>query len=427
MQLLWANRASLFTMLAGFTLALLTPFGSNGADWPQFLGPTRNGVAPALAGAWPDDGPPVVWQRKVGQGFAGPAVSGGRLILFHRVTDREVVECLDAATEKGLWKSGYPTGYHDEFGFDEGPRATPSMAAGRVFTFGAEGQLHCWNLDSGDQVWAVDTRTQFHPAKGFFGAASAPLVEGNAVIQIVGGRDGAGIVAFEAATGRVLWKATSDPASYSSPVVATFAGKRRVIALTREALVALDPADGRQVFRFPWRPKIQASVSAATPVIAGDLIFISACYGADPLLLRFRESGPERVWSGEDALACHYATSVVHGGHLYGWHGRQEEGCELRCVDLKTGKVRWSETGLTAGTVTLAGDELLVLTEKGQLLRTPADPDGFNPSARAQVLPFGVRAYLALAEGRLYARSKDQLFCVKVSTEPPSAKPRTQP
>jgi outer membrane protein assembly factor BamB len=182
--------------------------------------------------------------------------------------------------------------------------------------------------------------------------------------------------------------------------------------------VALQPSDGQVIFRYPWRPRGSASVSAATPLVVDDLIFLSASYGAGASLLRFNERGPEEIWSRDDALSNHYATSVYREGFLYGWHGRQEQGCEFRCVEFKTGKVRWSEDGLKAGSVMMAGDELLVLTERGLLIRAPATPDGFKPTARAQILPSDVRAFPALANGFLFARSKAQLKCLDLGTKP---------
>jgi outer membrane protein assembly factor BamB len=412
-----SGRRSAAGLFAAFLFLGGTLLGAAAAtDWPQWLGPQRNGTyaGPPLAKTWPKEGPPVMWKREVGQGFAGPAVSGGRLILFHRVADRAVVECLDARTGRELWKAGHDTDYRDDFGFDEGPRATPTIAAGRVFTFGAEGRLSCWKLETGESLWSVDAPKEFGSRKGFFGRAASPLVEGGLVILMPGGREGAGVVALDAATGKLRWKATNDEASYASPTVAVIQGRRIVIALTREALVALQPVDGRVIFRHPWRPRESASVSAATPLVMDDLIFLSACYGAGASLFRFRESGPEEIWSRDDALSNHYATSVQRGGFLYGWHGRQEQGCELRCVELTTGKVRWREAGLKAGSVTLAGDELLLLTERGLLLRAPATPAGFEPAARVQVLPAEVRAFPALADGFLFARSKDQLVCLNL-------------
>ena len=386
-----------------------------GADWPQFLGPARNGTytgAP-LTNSWPKEGPPRRWQRKVGQGFSSPVLASGKLILFHRVGDGERIECLQSSDGQRLWQTDYPTGFRDEIrGEDDGPRSTPAISGNHVFTFGAEGMLNCWDFSSGAKVWSVDTRAKFGAGKGFFGMACSPLVEGNAVLLNIGGRDGAGIVAFDSATGKVLWKATDDEASYSSPVAATLEGKRYAFFFTRKHLTALDPANGKIAFEFPWTPQIHASVSAATPLLIGDLIFISASYGAGAALLRFHPNGPERVWSGDDILSNHYATSVHHEGFLYGFDGRQEQGCNLRCVELKTGKARWSQDAFGAGAILLAGDQLLVLTEKGKLVRAPASPAGFKPNAQAQVLPFVVRAYPALANGFLYARSKDQLVCL---------------
>ncbi len=390
------------------------------ADWPQLLGPQRDGVylGPTLAASWPKDGPRVVWKRPVGSGLAGPAVSGERLILFHRETDQAVVECLDPRTGKPTWKAGYPTDYRDDFGFDDGPRATPTIAEGRVFTYGAEGQLSCWKLDTGARLWQVDAVKEFGSPKGFFGRAASPLVEGDLVLFLPGGKDTAGVVALDVNTGKVRWKATGDEASYASPIAATIRGQRILFALTREALVALQPGNGKLIFRHPWRPRGSATVTAATPLVVDDLIFLSASYGAGGSLLRFKERGPEEVWSRDDALSNHYATSVQRDGFLYGWHGRQEQGCEFRCVELKTGKVRWSEDGLKAGSVLLAGNELLLLTERGLLIRAPATPDGFKPTGRAQILPSDVRAYPALADGFLFARSREQLTCLDMRQNP---------
>src|SRR6185503_17762449 len=147
-------------------------------------------------------------QKSVGEGFAGPVVVGQRVILFHRVNSEEVVEALDARTGTTQWRYAYKTTYRDDFGFDEGPRAVPVVANGRVYTFGAEGQLHAVDLATGQRIWNVDTMRRFGVRKGFFGAAGSPLVEDGRVIANIGGKDGdkgAGIVAFNADTGAVLW------------------------------------------------------------------------------------------------------------------------------------------------------------------------------------------------------------------------------
>jgi outer membrane protein assembly factor BamB len=404
------------------TLCLCSAQKVRAGDWPQFLGPTRDGIYAGsnLAAAWPRNGPPVVWQKSVGRGFSGPAVAEGQVILFDRREYKEVVTCLDARTGQPKWSKSYPTAYQDDFGFDDGPRATPCIAQGRVYAFGAEGMLTCLNLADGKLLWQVNTKTVFHAGKGFFGAACSPLVEGRAVLLNVGGPEGAGLVAFDTASGRVLWKCSDDEASYSSPAAATIGQRRYAFFFTRAGLVAVNPEDGKVAFQYPWRSTMEASVNAATPLIIADSVFLSASYGTGAILLRVRDNGVEKVWSGDDILSNHYATSVYEHGFLYGINGRADPGFSpapsLRCVELKTGKIRWQDDSVGASTVLLAGDQLLILTEAGELLRAPATPEAFKPGDRVQIMPTGVRAYPALADGFLYARSKDKLYCVNLGS-----------
>jgi outer membrane protein assembly factor BamB len=407
-------------ILRSGAFSVLITLKSLASDWPQFLGPGRNGVYSGtnLAGNWPKAGPPTLWQKKVGQGFSGPVVANGKLILFHRLEDRETVECLDAQTGNQLWTFDYATAYRDDFGFDEGPRATPAIAEGRVYTFGADGMLHCLDLDAGKKLWSVNARVQFQAPKGFFGIACSPLVAGKVVLLNVGGADRAGIVAFDKETGNVVWRATNDEASYSSPVAATIHGQGHALFFTRNGLVATDPADGKIFFQFSWRPPMHASVSAAVPLVVDDLIFLSASYGVGAAVLRVNNGKPEKVWAGDDLLSNHYATSVHHNGFLYGFDGRQEQGCNLRCIELQTGKIRWSRDRFGAGTLLLAGDQLLILSERGELIRAPATPTEFKPTARVQILPSQVRAHPALANGLFYARSPDKLVCVDLRNQP---------
>src|SRR5206468_4199355 len=174
-------------------------------------------------------------------------------------------------------------------GFDEGPRSVPVVANGRVYTFGAEGQLHAIDLATGRKIWSEDTAARFRVRKGFFGAAGSPLVEDGRVLANVGGSDGAGI----------------------------------------------------------------GSVNAASPVVVGDLVFVSASYETGAAVLRVAGNTLTEVWASDESLSNHYATSVHHNGYLYGFHGRQEFGPSLRCIMLKTGKVQWSVDRFHAGTITL--------------------------------------------------------------------------
>jgi outer membrane protein assembly factor BamB len=325
---------------------------------------------------------------------------------------------MDAVTGKTLWSFDYPTSYRDDFGFDEGPRAVPVIAGGRVFTHGADGWLHGLDAATGRKLWAVDTRRVFDAPKGYFGVATSPLVDSDRVMVNVGGRtglgapkpgEGGGIVAFDAASGKTLWTSTSDEASYSAPVMADIAGQRTAVFFTRTGLVALNPADGAVRYQYRWRARMAASVNAAAPIVVKDQIFLSASYGTGAVLLQVANNAVKPVWSGDESMSNHYSTSVYKDGYLYGFEGRQEFGQSLRCVELATGKVMWNVDGFGAGTLLIAGDSLVITRESGELALAPASPKAFRFNARAQLVPGIVRAYPALADGRYYVRNDHQL------------------
>jgi outer membrane protein assembly factor BamB len=385
---------------------------SMAADWPQFLGPNRNGISTetGLLRTWPKKGPPLLWEKPVGAGFSGPAIAGDRLILFHRVDNDEVVECLDAGTGKERWKFAYRTQYQDEFGMDEGPRATPLIAGQRLYTLGAEGELHCLDLETGMKIWQRSVNTDFAVRKGFFGVGTSPLLDGNLLCVNVGGK-GAGIVAFNKDSGETVWKATDHEASYSSPVAATLAGQRRLIFFTREGIVFLNPASGTVEYSKHWRARLSASVNAASPVVVGDDVFFSACYGTGAILLHVGKDGVEEVWKGDEIMSNHYGTCIAHEGHLYGFDGRQEGGAHLRCIELKTGKICWTSEDAACGSMILAEGRLIILTEKGELVLADATPEAYKERARAPLLTRDCRGQIALANGRLYARDPKRLGC----------------
>jgi outer membrane protein assembly factor BamB len=393
-----------------FVLALLSSAAVFAQDWPQILGPGRNGIytGPEIVPSFPRSGPPLLWKRDVGAGFAGPSVSAGKVVLFHRVNNRETVEAMDAATGKTIWTADYPTSYRDDFGFDEGPRAVPVIAGGRVFTHGADGMLQGLDFALGQRLWMVDTRKVFDAPKGYFGVASSPLVDGNRVLVNVGGKSG-GIVAFDAASGKTLWTSTSDEASYSAPVMADIAGQRTAVFFTRTGLVAIDPTNGAVRYQFRWRARMAASVNAATPIVVKDQIFLSASYGTGAVLLQVANNAVKPVWSGDESMSNHYSTSVYKDGYLYGFEGRQEFGQILRCVELATGKVMWSVDGFGAGSLLIASEALVIMRESGELALAPASPKAFRFASRAQLLPGVVRAFPALADGRYYVRNERQL------------------
>ncbi len=403
-----------FLLCLPLTLALTPTLRA--ADWPQLHGPARDGhsAETKLNWNWPKSGPKVAWKLDIGSGWAGPVVAGERLVVFHRTGDEEHVLCLDPATGKEKWKHSYRTKYRDDFGFDDGPRATPTIAGGKVFTLGPNGDFSAVELASGKPLWHRNVLEDYRADKGFFGAACSPLVMGERVLVNVGGK-GAGVVAFNVADGKELWKATDDGASYSSPTTATLDGKPAAVFLTRRGLRTLDPTNGKSLYDFPWRPRDNNSVQAATPLVWNDEIFLTVSYATGGVLVKAKGGAAEEVWSNDKSLSSQYTTPVRVGDYLYGTHGRSDTGAtHLRCVEWKTGAVKWSQDRFGVAALVAVDGGLLALTETGDLVRFDAAPDGYKERARAALLAKPTRAAPALADGRFFARDGKQLVCVSL-------------
>ena len=382
------------------------------ADWPQLLGPARNGASAekGLFDTWTKKGPPSRWSVAVGDGYASPVVVGTNVVLFHRIGDEEVIECFDTDKGKSKWKFAYATKYRDKYGKGDGPRSTPLISGGKVYALGADGDLTCVELASGKKVWQQALRTQFKLRDNFFGIGTSPLIEGDLLLINIGAKD-AGVVAFNKDSGKEVWKATDQDASYSSPIAATIDGVRQVIFFTRDGLLSLDPATGNPRFSKRWRSRQATSVNAAAPLVVGDEIFVTASYQTGALLVRAKKDGVEEIWSNDTSLSSHFNTPVVRDGFLYGIDGRQEEGGRLRCVEWKTGKVRWTQENFGCATLLLADGHIIALTEKGDLMLFEATPDAYREKGRVRGLAATCRAHLALADGKLYARDAKQLHC----------------
>ncbi|MEM7384999.1 MAG: PQQ-binding-like beta-propeller repeat protein [Verrucomicrobiota bacterium] len=395
------------------------------ADWPQILGPERNGLAtqsPPLIETLDGD-LPVLWKKKLGSGFAGPAVQGPLCLVFHREGNQAVVEALDRKTGKPRWAFRYPTDYRDNFGFDNGPRSTPTIAAGKVFTYGAEGALHCLDFETGTKIWQRDLEADFESPQGFFGRSCGPLVMGDQVLISCGGKEkgaGANIISLKTTDGTTNWFLGEDEASYASPVSIVVKEKELAVFFTRDRLAVVDPANGKLVYEAPFRSTTHASVNAASPVIVAEGIFLTSCYDVGAGLWSAGRTGEDwkSIWKGERVLDAHYATPIHLEGHLYGWHGRQERGQEFRCVDLKARKVRWQTDDFSAGTVVATKDRLLLLTEKGELVGAKVDASAFTPLFRTQILGAETRSFPALSEGVLFARDKKQIVAIDLRKKP---------
>ena len=419
---------SLAALVGILTLAHQTSSLEAG-DWAQILGPNRNGIAEneKIADAWPRGGPKTVWQREVGNGFAGLAVAGGKAVLFHRIGAVERVEIMDAQTGRVLRQADYPARYMPLIVADDGPRCVPLIHDGRVYLYGAHGELHCLDVKTGKTLWSRDTfadysskrRTRGEPPEGYFGIGSTPIAEdGKLIVNVGGNTKGAGIVAFALDTGKTLWKATDERAGYSSPVAATVDGVRHVIFVTRLSVVSLDPATGSVRFRFPFG-RTGPTVTAASPLVLDGHLFVSASYQVGAVFARIGKTAARPVWQSDDCLSSQYTTCIEHAGNLYGIHGRQDLGrASLRCFEPQTGKVLWTETGFGYATLLKADGKLLILETDGELVLASPSPDKYRELARATIFKGTperkptTRALPALANGHLYTRDTKTLKCI---------------
>lgn len=417
----WVIRHSAAAVIA----LILSMHSAAAADWPQFLGPQRSGVADAgetLAAAFPPTGPRVIWTHPLGSGFAGPVVAQGKVIVFHRVEDAALVQALDVKNGNVIWRFSYENKFRDSFGFDNGPRACPTVAQGKVILHGAEGMIHVLDLADGRLLWSYDTVKEAASPQGFFGRVCTPIVVGDKVILTAGGKTAkgaAGIIALNLADGTPAWQGVEDEASCAAPILLEAAGWPALICWMRNQLTVCDARDGTVKSQQPLRSKMDASVNAATPIWCGEgLLFTTASYNVGASLWKWDPAGRlARVWKKDDVLDCHYSTPVHHNGHLYGFHGRQEFGQNLRCVRVADGKVMWESGRLAGGTLLRVQDTLLVLTEAGELWMVDAIPDKFHRRAQGQIMTAGHRSHAAFANGIFFARDGKQLVAVDLRPE----------
>jgi len=377
-----------------------------GSDWPGFLGPTGDGKSSetGISKSWNADGPPLLWQLPVGEGYAAPSVADGRLFLFDRHGDTVRLTCMNPRTGKESWRSEYATDYEDMYGYSNGPRAVPVIDGARVYTFGAGGRLRCHRVKDGSLVWDVDTTSVFGVVQNFFGAGSAPVVEGDLLIAAIGGSaaeapgiqsgevvgNGSGIVAFDKRTGKVRYKIVDELASYSSPTLATIGERRWGFYFARGGLIGFEPAGGKVDFHFPFHAKKLESVNAGNPVVVGDTVFVTESYGPGSAVLRVRPGGYEvlRRDAGprDQSMSCHFMTPIHHEGYLYGSSGQGSAEAELRAVDYASGKIMWSQPGLGRATLLYVEGHLVVFTERGQLLLVEATSERYHVVADATPL-----------------------------------------
>lgn len=379
-------------------------------DWPQWRGPNRDGISQEKGWlkAWPAEGPARLWTNNVGVGYSSFAVSKGRLYTMGNIQEKDYVFCLDAETGKVKWQHEYPCSSRDPNGY-HGTRCTPTVDGDRVYSIGRQGQFFCLDTTDGHVVWAKDFKKDFGGEVPQWGFSSSPLIEKDWVLVEPGGRS-ASVTAILKASGEVIYKAGTDLAGYSS-LIAFNLGKERCYAqFAKDAIVGRRMKDGAELWRLPW--KTSYGVNAATPIIQGDRMFISSAYGFGCALLAMTPTSVEEVWRNKN-MKNHVNSCVFLDGYLYGY----DDGT-LKCLDWKTGEVKWSTGAYGKGAVTLADGKLILYGQSGKLGLAEASPEGFKEICSFQALPGkDTWANPVLANGRIYVRSLDKMAAFDVKAK----------
>jgi len=420
-------------------------------DWPQFLGPKREG-------AWLEKGivetlpaqPKYAWRTEVGQGYAGPAVADGRVFVTDLVpgdgtalpkngfakssiAGNERVLCLDEPTGKVLWKQEYPVNYR--VSYPAGPRCTPTVDGDRVYTLGAMGDLLCLDVKKGDILWKKNFVKDFDADVPVWGFSSHPLIDGDKLICLVGGSEGRGVIAFDKKTGDIKWKAvtTRGDFGYGVPVIYELGKTRQLIIWHSQAVVGLDPETGKRLWSEPW--EIKAALTAPMPRAAGDKLFLTAFYNGG-LLLNVEADKASVVWKSKKAsemaaqtteLHSIMSTPIIKDGHIYGVCSYGE----LRCLKLDTGERVWETYKPVVGKSVRWGhafivpfeDRYVLFNELGELIFCNLSPEKYEEQSRLKIIePTNVMAgrnvvwmHPAFANKKCYARNDKEIVCVDLA------------
>ena len=406
-------------------------------DWPQWRGANRDGIwrETGLLKTFPSKQVKVLWRAKIGPGYSGPTVADGRVYITDRHdadTTTERVHCLDAKTGKSLWTHTYPCRYR--VGYSLGPRASVTVDAGLAHVLGAMGHFHCLNAKTGKIAWKLNLAKVYNTRSVLWGFSAAPLVYGDLVILQIGGAGEACLVAFDKKTGAEKWKAIDDGMTYAAPIIVKRGKNDVLISWTKNSLAGLNPKSGKVHWQVPFETTKSWQMGAATPLVEGDHVFISACYDGS-MLVKMAADGlrAARVWQirgvaydNTKALQCVHSTPLIFGGHIYGFDGRGE----MRCIKTATGARVWENLtvtpkGLKWGTAHMVqnGGTTWIFNEQGEVIIAKLSPNGFKQISRAQLIEpthrIGGRnvcwSHPAFANRRIYARNDREIVCGDLS------------
>lgn len=391
------------------SLGVLVPALAVADDWPCWRGPRHDGISTEIGWLeeWPKDGPKVVWKTEVGTGFCTVSVASGRLYTLGNRDNTDTVYCFDADSGKKLWSHSYPAALEDKL-FEGGPTSTPTIDAGRVFTLSRWGDLFCFDAADGKVIWSKNIQKETKLRVPGWGYAGSPLIRDNLLVLNIGEAG----VALEKQSGKVVWASADKDAGYSSPMPFRRGSDWFAVFSSDEAYTAVNLKTGKPAWSVRWLTRY--GLNAAEPIVAGEQVFLSSGYGKGGALFKLGDKDATEVWRNRN-MRNQFNSCVLLDGFLFGIDGDTTTKTALKCVELKSGEVRWTHEGTGSGAVMAADGRLIVLTESGELLVAKATSEGFRPSARAKVLDGKCWTVPVLANGRLYCRNAaGDLVCLDV-------------
>jgi outer membrane protein assembly factor BamB len=394
-------------LLAALSLQSLTA-----ADWPQWRGPNRDGVSSetGLLASWPAGGPPLVWKTQgLGEGYSSFAVVGDRLYTQGQQGEQSFVLAFDTRTGKQVWKTPTGKAFREQRG--NGPRGTPTVDGARLYAVSADGTLACLETATGKTVWSLNFVEKFGGRLPHWAYSESPLVEGDRVIVTPGG-PGASVVALNKNTGDLIWKSQSDRAGYSSPMAFDMGGSRKVVVFTGQAAMALDMKNGELQWRYENVSNRTANI--ATPILRDGFVFLSSDYGTGCALLKLAASGggvsANEVYFNKE-MRNHYTTSVLVGDYLYGFSSSI-----LTAMKFATGEVAWRDRSVGKGNIIVADGRLYAQGEGGVIGLIDPTPSGYKEISRFEIPKGAFPTWTppVVANGKLYVREQDTLYCYNV-------------
>ncbi len=390
-------------------------FSISPTDYPQFLGPNRNAALTGtkLARDWQTRPPRLLWRQPIGLGWSAFAVADGAALTQEQRGEEELVAAYDLLSGKMLWSHADPGRYRSVIAGD-GPRATPTIAEGRVFTLGAAGRLNCLSWETGEAIWSKDILEGHAEKNNEWGKSCSPLLLEDRVVVSGGGPDGELLAAYHRDTGSVVWQCRAGHSSYSSPLLAELAGARQILILNGKSLTAHDPTTGALLWRHPW-PGGHPKVSQPIP-LPGDRVFLSSGYGVGCELIRVAKDGQGEFSTGSlwknGNMKTKFTNAVVRSGFLYGL----DDGI-LACLDLATGERKWKEGRYGHGQILLVEDLLVVQAESGEVALVEINSEALRELGRFPALSGKTWNNPAFSSPYLLVRNDCEAACYELQLE----------